>query len=121
MIRANLAVMSILRGERLAPRDRIELLEVRAQWGRYAMRQRDLEIGVRRLESLGVIEIDAVRGRSYVVLTERGHRAIYSLAGFFESLMTWPRRFEQAIRRLRRTPAGAYPRRRNTDRGEDGR
>lgn len=116
-LRANLAVMSILRNQGVPLLGRIELTALRARWGRYALRARDLEGSLQRLEAIGFIEIDKKRGRQYVVLTEMGYRSAHSFFGFIESLLTWPRRIAQGVRRLGRPLATQDLSRRASDRG----
>jgi hypothetical protein len=116
-VRPNLAVMSIFRSLRVPALGRLEMAELRAQWPRYALRRLDLDRSIDRLESLGFVEIDHTRtGLKYVVLTEMGFRSAHSPLGFFESLMTWPRRLFPALGRMARTTSAGDPRRRLNDR-----
>jgi hypothetical protein len=115
---ATLAATSILRGEQLAPLGRVGFVDLQSHWGRYALRRGDFDASLRRLEARGVIEMEKIRGKPYVVLTRSGHHAIHSLRGFLGSLLTWPRRIQQAIQHFRRASSGAHLRRRSTDRGQ---
>lgn len=118
MLRANLAVMSILRGEHVPAQGRMDLSALRAQWPRYALRGRDLERSIERLESIGFVEVDHARGHDYVILTDIGYRSAHSLIGLLESLMTWPRRVLGAVQRVLPSLSGSGPRRRLMDRAE---
>lgn len=119
MLRANLAVMSILRSEHLPAQGRLDLCVLRAQWPRYALRGRDLDRSIERLESIGFVEVDHARGHDYVVLTDMGYRSAHSVLGWFESLMTWPRRVLGAWSRYTHPrPASDAPRRRQMDRSK---
>jgi hypothetical protein len=116
IVRSNLAVMSIFRTRRVPVLGRLEISDLRAQWPRYALRQRDLDRSIERLESLGLVEIDHTRrGLKYVVLTEMGHRSAHSLFGLLESLMTWPRRLARLFGFVHRQPGTPDPRRRRLD------
>lgn len=118
MLRANLAVMSILRGKRVPAQERIEMAELRALWPRYALRRRDLERSVERLESIGFVEVDHARGHDYVILTDMGYRSAHSLVGAFEALMTWPRRLGRILQRIVHPLHSRDLRRRLMDRAE---
>ena len=109
--------MSIFRRLHVPVRGRLEMAELRAQWPRYALRLRDLDRSVDRLESLGFVEVDHTRnGLKYVVLTEMGHRSVYTMLGSLESLLTWPRRLRREFRRFRIRVAQDDRYRRRTDR-----
>lgn len=118
MFRANFAVMSILRNEQLPAQGRMEMTELRARWPRYALRRRDLERSVERLEAIGLIEVDHVSGHDYVILTDLGHRSAHSLIGALEALMTWPRRLARLVQRFAYPPRSSDLRGRLMDRAE---
>ena len=118
MLRANLAVMSILRNQHIPAQGRMEMSELRALWPRYALRGRDLEHSIERLESIGFVEVDHARGHDYVILTDMGYHSVHSPIGWFESLMTWPRRLGRVMQRFRRPPSSDGIRRRMMDRAE---
>jgi hypothetical protein len=100
---------------------RLEMAELRAQWPRYALRHRDLDRSIDRLESLGFVEVDHTRrGFKYVVLTEMGYRSAHSLFGLCESVLTWPRRAMQALGLLRPSAGTTDLRRRSNDRDKRG-
>ncbi|TDU31655.1 hypothetical protein DFR24_1031 [Panacagrimonas perspica] len=101
IFRANLAVMSFLRSAHLAAQERVELRELRAQWSRYGLRRRDLGRSLERLESMGFIEVDRVRGHQFLVLTDMGHRSAYSVIGLIESLAILPRRLGRLVGALK--------------------
>lgn len=115
-LRANLAVMSILRSEGLQVAGSMEIVALRARWGRYALRARDLESSLQNLSALGLIDLGTLRGRQHVILTEAGHRWIHSFMGFVESLMTWPRRILHRLSKLGRPLTPTDQRRRSGDR-----
>ncbi|MGQ0700342.1 MAG: hypothetical protein ACT4PZ_19150 [Panacagrimonas sp.] len=115
---ANLAGMSILRDRHLPAQGRLEMKELRASWPRYALRARDLDSSIERLELLGLLEVDRVCCCHFVVLTERGYRRIHSLFGLIESLLVWPRRIGRWLGQLRQPRGYAMRlRRRRDDRG----
>lgn len=116
MLRANLAVMSILRSEGLRAEGSMQVVALRSRWGRYALRARDLDISLQNLSALGLIDVGTLRGRQHVILTEEGDRWIYSLMGFVASLLTWPRRIACRLAKLRHPPAPVDQRRRSSDR-----
>lgn len=119
LVRPNLAVMSIFRSLKVPALGRLEMAELRVQWARYALRRRDLDRSLDRLEALGFVEIDHTRrGLKYVVLTQMGYRSAHSFFGFCESLMTWPRRLMQAL--SRQSAASREARRRRHDRVRGG-
>ena len=101
IFRANLAVMSYMRAAHLSAQQRIELRQLRAHWSRYGLRERDLELSVARLESLGFIDVDRTHGHQYLVLTEMGQRSAYSVIGLIESLALMPRRLGHLLGRLK--------------------
>lgn len=112
----NLAVMSIFRDLHVPALGRLEMAELRAQWPRYALRRRDLDHSIERLESIGFVEVDHTRrGLKYVVLTEMGYRSAHSLFGLCESLATWPRRLKRALGRFHAAARAHEPRRRSHD------
>lgn len=118
-IHPNLAVMSIFRDLHVPALGRLEMAELRARWPRYALRRRDLDRSIDRLEAIGFVEVDHTRrGLKYVVLTEMGYRSAHSLIGLFESLVTWPRRLKQALGLFPPAPGGHDLRRRSIDRPE---
>lgn len=118
LLRANLAVMSILRDEHVPALGRLEIRELRARWPRYALRGRDLDRSLDRLESLGLIEIDHVLGHHYVILTEMGYRSAHSIIGWLESLTAWPSRLRRRYQHLFDAQRGGEVRRRLMDRAE---
>lgn len=118
LLRANLAVMSILRDEKVPAFGRMDISELRARWPRYALRGRDLDRSVDRLESLGLVEVDHVLGHHYVILTEMGYRSAHSIIGWIESLMAWPGRLRRRYQHLFNGPCGGKVRRRLMDRAE---
>lgn len=121
ILRSNLAVMSIFRALHVPVLGRLEMADLRAQWPRYALRQRDLDRSIDRLESLGMVRVDpGRRGCRYVVLTEMGYRSAHSLVGLIESLMVWPRRLLALVLGLvhRRGGNTSPAQRRQTDRNE---
>lgn len=116
-VRPHLAVMSIFRSLHVPALGRLELAELRAQWPRYALRRRDLDRSLDRLEAIGFVEIDHTRrGLTYVVLTQAGYRSAYSLWGLLESLLTWPRRLMQVLAVAVRSPTPRDRARRANDR-----
>ena len=119
LVRPNLAVMSIFRSLHVPVLGRLEMAELRAQWARYALRRRDLDRSIDRLESLGFLEVDHTRrGLKYVVLTEMGYRSAHSIFGLCESVMTWPRRVMQLLGLVRQSDRAPQRRRRSNDRPE---
>lgn len=116
-IQPNLAVLSIFRDLRVPVLGRLEMAELRTRWPRYALRRRDLDRSIDRLESIGFVEVDHTRrGLKYVVLTEMGHRSAHSLIGLCESLVIWPRRLRQALGLIPAAQDGQDLRRRSIDR-----
>lgn len=119
LIRSDLAIMNIFRERHVPVLGRLEIAELRGWWPRYALRGRDLDRSVLHLEALGFVEVDRVRGRQFVVLTDQGFRSANSLVGFIESAVLWPRRLARWLGgfRVRSAPVVA-PRRRVMDRVE---
>lgn len=119
LIRSDLAIMSIFRHRQVPAFGRLEIAEIRGCWARYALRGRDLDRGVMHLESLGLVEVDRVRGRQYVVLTDQGFRSANSVIGWVESVLLLPRRLVRWLGGLRAGKvAEAAQRRRAVDRIE---
>ncbi len=120
-LRANLAVLEILRRSAAEAGDRIEVARLCREWPRYGMRERDCRRAIDHLLSISFFEPDRTRGTHQVVLTERGARAAYSFVAIVESLRGWPRRIARTLRPWATGGSdAAASRRRISDRAEAG-
>ncbi|MGQ0700323.1 MAG: hypothetical protein ACT4PZ_19055 [Panacagrimonas sp.] len=114
--RASFALVSILR-EHVPVGGSVEMNELRQQWPRFALRRRDLDSCVLRLELLGMVEVDRIGGRQFVSLTLRGFESVNWWVRVIEAIVFLPRHMARWLSRFRRlAPAATVPRRRLTDR-----
>ena len=115
-IRADLAVIGILRRLRDRGPGLASLQQLQQEWPRYGLRRSDLDRAVVRLESLGFVTVERLKGFQWLGLTRRGDRWAHSLRIWLERLYLLPRRIQLWFRKVTTFGDGPRPRRRLADR-----
>jgi hypothetical protein len=90
-LRADIAVIGILRRLRDAGAALASLQQLRDEWPRYGLRRSDLDRAVVRLESHGFVSVERLKGLQWLSLTNRGDRWAHSLRTWLQRLLKLPR------------------------------
>jgi hypothetical protein len=115
-VRADIAVVGILRRQRCAGQGLASMAQLREEWPRYGLRQSDLYRSVVRLESLGFVSVERMKGLQWLGLTRRGDRWAMSLRTWLHRLQMLPGVIHRWIRRTGTAEGHEGPRRRLQDR-----
>jgi hypothetical protein len=115
-LRAELAVMSILRDRKAREQGFIDIQRVRSAWSHYGLRRTDLPLAIDRLEALGLVIVDQDRGRNNLALTDHGRRWNGSVFRWAEWLHLLPRLLKRRLQLRADSNSGSrHPARRATD------
>jgi hypothetical protein len=115
-LRSDIAVIGILRRLRDSGLGLASLQQLHLEWPRYGLRRGDLDRSVVRLESLGFVTVERLKGLQRLGLTPRGDRWAHSLRIWIERVLLLPRRVAQWFHRPIPRMAEAHPSRRLSDR-----
>jgi hypothetical protein len=115
-VRADIAVVGILRRQRCAGQGLASLAQLREEWPRYGLRQSDLYRSVVRLESLGLVSVERLKGLQWLALTRRGDRWAMSMRTWLHRLQMLPARIARWVRHFGGAVGQGDPRRRLQDR-----
>lgn len=91
-LRADIAVIGILRRLRDAGPGLASLQQLRDEWPRYGLRRSDLDRAVGRLESAGFVTVERLKGLQWLGLTHRGDRWAHALRTWLNWALMLPRR-----------------------------
>lgn len=115
-LRADIAVIGILRRVHDAGTGVTSLQQIHREWSRYGLRRSDLDRSVIRLETLGFVTVERLKGLQWLSLTQRGDRWAHSLRVWLERLLLLPRRIALWLRPASKKAPDDRPRRRLADR-----
>lgn len=90
-LRADLAVIGILRRMRDAGAGLASLQQLHREWPRYGLRRSDLDRSVLRLESLGFLTVEQFEGLRWFGLTPRGDRWAHAFRIWVDRIVALPR------------------------------
>lgn len=113
-LRADIAVIGILRRFRDSGLGRASIEQLHREWPRYGLRRGDLDRSVTRLEGLGFVVVERAPGLLRLGLTQRGDRWAHSLRTFMQRALLLARQVAHWINKPSATPVA--PKRRLSDR-----
>lgn len=104
-LRADLAVMNILRGDASGADRPIAIAQITEAWPAYGVRGSDLTPALARLMLRGFVKRERVLGGEYLVSTDTGAQWLAAQSAWLEYRLLAPRRERVRFVRARATPS----------------